>query len=74
MLVFSRKPGEQFLIGDNVVVAITAVTGNRVTVAVQAPRDVLVLRSELASRRPAINVVQVSPVGDLETPDAVLPL
>lgn len=75
MLVFSRKVGQQFLIGDNIVVAISAVTGGRVTVAVQAPPDVLILRSELANQRPSINVMQVAPrIGDLETPDAVFPL
>ncbi len=50
MLVLSRKVGERLVIGDDVVVVITKVTGNRVTLAIEAPDRVRVVRGELSPR------------------------
>ncbi len=47
MLVLSRKVGERILIGDNVMVEVRRVAGNRVTLALDAPRNVRILRGEL---------------------------
>ncbi len=47
MLVLSRKAGQRIHIGDDVVVEIRRVAGNRVTIALEAPRDVRILRGEL---------------------------
>lgn len=47
MLVLSRKAGEQIHIGDEITLEVRRVAGNRVTLAVQAPRDVRILRGEL---------------------------
>ncbi len=47
MLVLSRKEGEQLLIGDNVVLTITRISGNRVAIGIEAPRDVRIVRGEL---------------------------
>jgi carbon storage regulator len=47
MLVLSRKPGEKLHIGDSITVEVRRVAGNRVTIAIDAPRDVRVLRGEL---------------------------
>lgn len=48
MLVLSRKIGEKLNIGDDVVVEIRRVAGNRVTIGVEAPRSIRVVRGELA--------------------------
>ena len=48
MLVLSRKPGERVVIGDDVTITVVAVKGSVVRLAVQAPDDVRILRSELA--------------------------
>ncbi len=48
MLVLSRKAGEQIQIGDEITIEVRRVAGNRVALAVQAPRDVRILRGELA--------------------------
>ncbi len=48
MLVLSRKPGERLVIGDDIVLVINKIAGNRVTIAIEAPRDVRVVRGELA--------------------------
>jgi len=47
MLVLSRKVGERIHVGDNIVLEIRRIAGNRVTVALDAPRDVRILRGEL---------------------------
>jgi carbon storage regulator len=47
MLVLSRKVGERIHVGDNIVLEIRRITGNRVTLALEAPRDVRILRGEL---------------------------
>lgn len=60
MLVLSRKVGERIHVGDNIVLEIRRIAGNRVTVALDAPRDVRILRGELEGparefRTPASN-------------------
>lgn len=47
MLVLSRKAEESFLIGDDVVVSVVRVQGNKVRIGIQAPESVPVIRSEL---------------------------
>ena len=47
MLVLSRKVGQEILIGDNVRITVTKVSGNRVTLGVEAPDHVRILRGEL---------------------------
>ena len=47
MLVLSRKEGEQLVIGDNIVVTINRISGNRVAIGIEAPRDVRIVRGEL---------------------------
>ena len=47
MLVLSRKNGERIHIGDDIFIEVRRVAGSRVTLAVNAPRDLRVLRGEL---------------------------
>ena len=48
MLVLSRKEGESLVIGDQISITILSVeAGGQVNIGVSAPREVLVLRSEL---------------------------
>lgn len=47
MLVLQRKTGESILIGDNIEVTVLAVEGSRVRLAVEAPRNISILRNEL---------------------------
>lgn len=47
MLVLSRKVGQEILVGDNVRITVTKVSGNRVTLGIEAPDDVRILRGEL---------------------------
>ena len=55
MLVLTRKKEEKLAIGDNITVTILKVKGNSVQIGIEAPRDVRVLRSELAFEQPQCN-------------------
>lgn len=47
MLVLSRKEGEKLVIGDNITLVVSKISGNRVTVGIEAPADVKIMRGEL---------------------------
>jgi carbon storage regulator len=47
MLVLSRKIGEKLVIGDNITVVVSRVAGNRVTLGIEAPQEVRIVRGEL---------------------------
>lgn len=54
MLVLTRKVGEKVHIGENIVITVTAVEGNKVRLGISAPACVDVWRSELRERRPTL--------------------
>ena len=47
MLVLSRKESEQILIGKDIVVTVSRICGNRVQLAIHAPRSIHIARAEL---------------------------
>ncbi len=47
MLVLTRKVNERISIGDDVEMIILGVRGNKVKIGLDAPEDVIILRSEL---------------------------
>lgn len=47
MLVLTRKVGQGIVINGNITVTVTKLAGNRVSLGVEAPDDVVVLRDEL---------------------------
>jgi carbon storage regulator len=47
MLVLSRKVGERIHVGNDIILEIRRIAGNRVTLALDAPRNVRILRGEL---------------------------
>ena len=47
MLVLTRKAGERLVINDNITVIVHRIAGNRVTIGVEAPNDVRIVRGEL---------------------------
>lgn len=51
-LVFSRRAGQRFVVDGNVEITIVRVNGEKVRLAVKAPKDVRILRSELLDEVP----------------------
>jgi carbon storage regulator len=49
-LVITRKPGEQFTIGDDITVTILEIGGGSARVRIEAPADVAIHRTELNDR------------------------
>lgn len=47
MLVLSRKEGEQLIIDDNIVITVTRLGGHRVSLGIEAPPDVHIIRGEI---------------------------
>jgi len=50
MLVLSRKVGESLVIAGNIRVVVNRVAGNRVTIGIEAPDTVNIVRGELENR------------------------
>lgn len=47
LLVISRKVSESILIGDNIEIRISEISGDRVKLAISAPKEVRITRKEL---------------------------
>ena len=47
MLVLTRRPGESIMIGDDVVVTIVDIRGDKVRLGIDAPQDIPVHRREV---------------------------
>lgn len=52
MLTLSRKTGQRITIGKDVVVYINKCSRGRVTLSIEAPADVKILRAELVPQEP----------------------
>ena len=68
MLVLSRKTGQEIVVGDSVRITITKVSGNRVTLGVDAPDHVRILRGELA---PIVCAFEKAADDEEEVPDVL---
>jgi carbon storage regulator len=74
MLVLSRKVGERIHVGENIVLEIRRIAGNRVTLALDAPRDVRILRGELEQAAREFRVDETSDTNaTAPTPSIVAP-
>lgn len=47
MLILSRKPGETLIINNEIEVKIIDISGDKVKIGIEAPKDVKILRQEL---------------------------
>ena len=50
MLVLSRGKNQDILIGDNIVVTVTDIRGDKVRIGITAPKDVRIDRREVADK------------------------
>lgn len=51
MLILSRRPNESLVIGSEVTLTVLGIKGNQVRLGINAPRDVVVDRSEVRRRK-----------------------
>jgi carbon storage regulator len=47
MLVLTRREGERIALGDDIVVTVVSIQGNKVRLGISAPDDILIRRGEL---------------------------
>lgn len=50
MLVLTRRVGESIRIGDDIIVSVIGASGPTVRIAIAAPKEVVILRTELDER------------------------
>jgi carbon storage regulator len=61
MLVLSRKQSERIRLGKDIVVTVVRVSGDKVRLGIEAPSDMVVLRDELQSNQPTVQLLAVQP-------------
>lgn len=60
MLVLSRKLGEKIVIDGNITVEVVKINGNRITLGIEAPSNVRILRGELRDRPSKVQTIELS--------------
>lgn len=56
MLVITRKKGESLLIGDDIEITISKIDDGSVKIAIDAPREITILRKELYTEVKSENI------------------
>ncbi len=69
MLVLSRKIGETIHVGKDIVIEVRRMAGNRVSLAIGAPKSVRILRGELKA---AAEAFEESETAEIPTETTVL--
>ncbi|OUT61811.1 MAG: hypothetical protein CBB71_03725 [Rhodopirellula sp. TMED11] len=66
MLVLSRKVGQKLLIGDDVVMTVHKINGNRAVLMIDAPKQMSIQRAEVSveSAQPKLNQPQSVSIGE----------
>jgi carbon storage regulator len=59
MLVLSRKVGEKLVIDGNIIVEVVKIQGNRISLGIVAPSNVLILRGELTAHRAEPQILEL---------------
>lgn len=66
MLVLTRKPGEQVLIGDDIVITIIENRGDGIRIGIDAPRGITIQRAEIVQAVTEVNVEATNAAPDAE--------
>jgi len=73
MLVLSRKCEQSLILGENVIVTVLGIDGDRVKLGIEAPRSVTVLRQEVFEQLRSANArAAATAPGDLKSVAAAL--
>jgi carbon storage regulator len=68
MLVLSRKKGESLIIGDDIKIKILECDNDRVSIGIEAPKEIPIIRGELYEDTAKTNIEAISSMfslGDL---------
>lgn len=57
MLVLSRKESEKIMLGEDITLTVVRVSGDRVRIGIEAPRDMVILRRELEEHEQSVENV-----------------
>ena len=63
-LILTRKHGEKIAIGDNVVVTVVSIRGNKVQLDIAAPTDMRIMRCELLRAGGEVDLGRRSNMGE----------
>ncbi len=64
MLVLSRKVGQKIALGDDIVLVVNRIAGNRVSIGIEAPSHVRIVRGELEFEDAAEKSAEIHRVSD----------
>jgi carbon storage regulator len=73
MLVLSRKEAERIRLGEDIVITVVRIGGDKVRLGIQAPKDMLVLRDELEAFDKGTALTGNSVLLEIETDLSALP-
>ncbi len=62
MLVLSRKETQKIRLGDDIVITVVRLGGDKVRLGIEAPKEMLVLRDELEALPVLANAVPSTPI------------
>ncbi len=71
MLVLTRKPKQQIMIGDNIVINVVEVQGDNVRIAIEAPREIKIYRGEIYRAIQEENRKASAQLGDIDLSGAM---
>ncbi len=55
MLVLTRKPKQSIILGDDIKLTVLSVEGDRISIGVEAPKNVKIFRTELLEETKHLN-------------------
>ena len=65
MLILTRKIDESIIIADDITVTVLEISGERVKIGIDAPRNVVILRQELQEQVRQENIEAAAAAADL---------
>ena len=71
MLVLTRKPKQQIMIGDNIIINVVEVQGENVRIAIEAPREIKIYRGEIYRAIQEENQKAAAQLGAIDLSDAM---